>query len=795
MNLYSFDDPRRAIHIHTPTPPQPWINYLSNGRVHAFVSQAGGGLFWHKSAVSGRITRYRMHHLPLDTPGFYVYIRMPDGSVWSPSFRPAEAELDGFSCTHQPGVTTFNAEKSGIQAKLEMFICPDHDIMVWNLSLDSDLPEAIDVDVFAYMEFSLQDWKCEENFGYYRTHQVITRFDEEEQALLMIRRLNHPPLVYMASNVSLESWDGEREAFLGHYRTEFNPAAVEKGRCSGKELPTGHPCGALHPRLSLKPGESANVSFFAGVAEILDKDFEKAKATMRQSLSSLRKTGGVQEQKQKLNEWWERHFDAFQCSIPHESAQRQINTWSAVNTVHTGRYSRAVSRLAPGSRGVGFRDTCQDMLSIAYRQPDWAAEVFSFLLSQQFRDGHTVHFCYPDDPEGPYLSTRSDNHLWLPLLAYAIVAETGDVSLLDRKVAWYDDSTEATVWEHLLASICFAMDNRGSHGLPLLFGSDWNDSIAEMYHTKEGRAESIFAAQQAVVAINRMIPLAEALGDNESLNWLEESHRTLTAAILESAWDGEWWRRGYDDNGHPMGSSASEVGKLFLNTQSWAVLSGIGTLEQRQIGMDAVEENLLTDVGLKACHPGFIPWPEDPDSHCGSSRGTNENGAIFCHANTWAIIAEALLGNADRAWKYFTQLIPAEVAKTVGIERYAAEPYAWVSQIIGPENDRYGWANVEHVTGTATWMDVAATQYLLGVRAELDGLRIDPCVPADFKKFSITRSFRDCTVVIDIEHRSGQGRGVQSLTLDGKPVSLEKGPVIPASLLAGKARVQVQVLM
>lgn len=795
MNLFSFDDPKRAVNIHTSTPPQPWINYLSNGRVHAFVSQAAGGLFWHKSAVSGRITRYRMHHLPLDTPGFYVYIRMPDGSVWSPSFRPAEAQLDGFCCMHQPGLTTFSAEKDSIKAKLEIFICPEYDVLVWNLSLSSALNETIDVDVFAYMEFSLQDWKCEENFGYYRTHQVITKFDEDAQALLMIRRLDHPPLVYLASSEPLVSWDGEREAFLGHYRTELNPIAVENGICSNRELPTGHPCGALHNRLTIPPEEERHVSFFAGVAEVVDKDFEQAKRSMKDSLAALRESNGVGNQKRKMKDWWENHFNAYQCSIPHESAQRQINTWSVINTVHTGRYSRAVSRLAPGSRGVGFRDTCQDMLSIAYRKPDWAAETMCFLMSQQYKDGHTVHFCYPDDPEAPYLSTRSDNHLWLPLLAHAIVAETGDVSLLDRKVAWFDDSTKSSVLEHLLASIRFTMNNLGAHSLPLLFGSDWNDSIGEMYHTREGRAESIFAAQQAVLALNKLIPLAEAYSDVENLKWLEESRLQLTASILEYSWDGKWWRRGYDDNGNPMGSAMSEVGKLFLNTQSWAVLSGVGTLEQRQTGMDSVEQVLLTDVGLKACHPGFIPWPEDPDSHCGSSRGTNENGAIFCHANTWAIIAEATLGNADRAWKYFTQLIPAEVAKKVGVERYAAEPYAWVSQIIGPENDRYGWANVEHVTGTATWMDVAATQYLLGVRAELEGLRIDPCVPADFQKFSITRRFRGCEVNIEIEHNSRRGKGIQSLSLDDKSISLEKGPVIHADLLAGKEHARVKVLM
>jgi cellobiose phosphorylase len=797
--VYTFHDDDRAVAIHRFDAPNPWINYLSNGAFHAFVSQAGGGFAWHRSPVTRRLTRYRQYHLPIDSPGFYIYIRQPDGTVWSPTFRPAETPLDSWSATHQPGRTVFRAAKGDLAAQLTLFVAPDHDALIWDLTLSNHGRAETRLDLFAYVEVSQIDWLGEPSWGYYCRHHTEARFLKDQGALLAFMRYQHAPMLYLAGSSAVAGYDGDRSAFIGDYRSERNPIVLEQGGCTNSELPCGDPCAAIANQLTLKPDTTRRLHYYLGVVRTAGEPYDQAINDLDKELSALRRPEAIDQQFAKLTDWWADHLDVYQCDIPDNDAQRQINIWSPVNSVHTGRYSRSVNTWAPGIRGIGFRDTCQDMLAIAYRKPDWAARSLHFLLTQQYTDGHVVHYCYPEEGKAPTTSVHSDDHLWPPLVARAIAAESGDLAFLHAELPFLaDDHTSAvgnaSAWEHLLEGIRFTENHLGKHRLPLTLHSDWNDIIGKF--NRRGEGESVFAGQQYLVALNCLIELAEALGDQASLDWLNDCRQRMTSALGESAWDGQWWRRGFDDDGHAVGSQTSEFGKVFLNPQSWAVLAGLGSEPQQRQGMQAVSDKLDTDVGLKILDPGFKAWPDVDQPFSDYGPGTGENGAIFCHANTWAIMAEALLGNGRRAWKYFTQLIPHNVIRKVGLERYRAEPYAWVSNIVGPENAKFGWANVEQVTGTATWMDVAATQYLLGIRPEITGLRIDPCLPEDWQSFSVNRRYRGRHLNITVDNRAAVNKGVAELMIDGAPVDLSAGPVLSADQLPERgAEADIKLIM
>jgi cellobiose phosphorylase len=784
---FAFDDMKRCIRILRPDTPQPWINYLSNGRFHAFVSQAGGGMAWWRSPMLFRLTRYRQYHLPIDSPGFYIYLREEDGTVWCPAWRPNERPLDHWEACHAPGITTFTAESNGLRATLSFFVSPDEDGLVWDLRILPLNGQSRQIDVFAYTELSQMLWSDETRGSYYNKLQLKTWYDDDNASVNYLFHAAHPkarevPLVFFGANRPLHSWSGNRADFIGDYRTEARPWALEQGHCGNKAAGCGDPAAALHVRLQNSGTEELRTLFFLGVAPGALVDLPAACLERNRMLKRMLDPIEVDLQRNKLSAWWTEHFNVLQCRHSDPVLNRQINTWNVINSVHTGRYSRAVNTVAPGARGMGFRDSCQDMLAIAYRSPSWATRIFEDLLAHQYSDGHTVHTFYPEETNPPTLSIRSDNHLWLPLTAYAICAETNDPSWLDKKVPWYtgentSPTTSGTIWEHLMAALHFSATNQGTHKIPLTFRSDWNDIIGRF--NQHGRGESLFAALQFVYALRLMRELCLWSGKSD-LSWLEQTLADQVAAVEHCGWDGHWWRRGFDDDGFPVGSVKSPAGNLFLNPQSWAVIAGVGTTEQLEAGMDAVHKQLDTGIGLKILTPSFADWSEGdegdgPAPRTGYGPGCGENGAIFCHANTWAIMADALLGKGDRAWKTFSRLVPANAMQQVGIHRYRSEPYAWVSNIVGPENERFGWANVEQITGTAPWMDVVSTQYLLGLRPTLAGLRVQPCLPADSEGFEAVRRFRGTEFHITVHNRSGTGYGIRSATQDGQPLEICDG--------------------
>lgn len=804
---YTFHDEERSISFEQFDLPSPWINYLSNGRMHAFVSHAGGGMLWWLSPMVFRITRYRFYNLPTDTPGFYAYIRMKDGTVWAPTFTPCETQVDERSASHAPGYSVFEAKKDGLRATIALFMAQDYDTLLWNVKLSNEAGENLECDVFAYAELSQFLAQQEFALGYYLKWNTRAVFDEDMQAITyaytawMHPRAMKSPLVYFGSSEKTDSYCCNRDTFCGNYRDEKNPVEPEHGQLSNTDLNGGEPCAALHSHIVLEAGEQKTIHYYLGVTPGALADYEKAMADTKAILSELRSERTVEKQFDKCKAWWEEHLNVMQVEIPDADAMRQINTWNPVQSVHTGRYSRSISSSASGVRGIGFRDSAQDMLAQAYRKPEWALDMLKYLASLQLEDGHPVHIAWPEENKPAQDITRSDNHLWMIYLAHAIVAETGKMETLEEKVPFLAtdlfhpaEKSESSLWEHMLRAISFTENHIGEHGLPLILFSDWNDHIGPF--GRKGKGESIMVSEQYIYALRQMSDLARLRGEQDKAERFDELRVQQEEVLAKYAWDGEWYLRAIDDDGKPVGTHTEETAKIWLNTQSWMIIADAGEREKQIQAMDSAKRELDTGLGLLLNVPSFPGWPEAKDSKVnGLPAGYSENGGVFCQANCWAIMAEALLGRGDRAWQYYLDLIPHNLIKKIGVEGFHSESYAYCSTLLGTSNERFGWGCVSQVTGTAAWMDVVATQYLLGVRPTLQGLLIDPAIPSEWDSYTIERIYRGCKLNISVENPTHVQSGVKELYINEKTIDISNGAYVTEELLNNCEIADVKVIM
>lgn len=799
MKAYTYRDDVPAIDILDPALPQPWIHYLSNGQMHAFTSQAGGGFAWWKDAVECRLTRYRMFHLPTDRPGYYLYVAEDGKETFCPTYQPVGGKVESYRASFLPGKAVYTCRKNGLQVTQELFITPDENLMVWDVTVENTTGEQRTLDLTAYTELAQMKWLNEQLYGYYWRHMLKTWKQEDLLCYLyQFREGNdylNAPLVFFGSSENMHSFSTDRSAFMGNYRDESNPQAIERHACGNETLLSGEPCFALQARKTLQAGETTRVCWFLGISEDGLTAYEASIANAQRMAASCRDLTWLDGQKEKLAQTWARYLSNTGCQLPDKDLQRMISIWAPVNCMTTARYSRAINVEAPGVRGYGFRDTTQDMIAMCPREPEMATNMFKRLLSKQYATGNAVHM-FPLNPhELPQIETRCDSHLWLPMLLYGILADTGNYSLLQESVPCLSPedhrsaSGEMTVWEHMIAAMDFTESHLGTHGLPLTLKGDWNDIIGKFSEKKQG--ESVFAAMQYIIDLKLLAEIAQKL-DLPEAKMLEDRAKKQIAAAEAHAYNGKWWYRCFDDRGEPIGDEASEFGKLWLNPQSWAVMSGVGSREQNLSAMGHVYETLKTKTGLRLIYPGFKTYPEVTDPFTGYNPGNGENGAIFCHANGWAVIAQALLGDGDKAWEYYELLAPQKALERVGINTYRAEPYAWASNIVGPENPKHGWANVTHITGTAAWMDIAANQFLLGIRPKLDGVQLAPVMKSDWPEMSAQRLYRGTKVCMTVKNPNGVSSGIAKVTVDGKPFAES---FIPADYLQGKDSVQVEILL
>lgn len=761
-----FDDSNRSYVLTNPAPPRPWINYLGNGRLQAFISQGAGGMLWYLEPEARRISRYQYIASPQDRPGFYLYIRdRRTGSVWNPHFAPRCVDLDSYECRHSPGVTSFMAVKDGIKVSVDYFVPMADEVLIWKVRVVNESGRDVDLDLANYIEFSIlelarEQWWC------YIQKATTTSFNRDSQCIrydyFPYEAVANPRMVVGCSEKVI-GFDCSRDAFLGRTGSLENPESLRPGRELGNsELPLGgHGCGVLGTQVHVAPGEAKDLSYVFALAD----DWAAAEKLVKK----YSQADVVAAAMKSVQEFWNHRLLTLQAATGDAMTDRFINTWGPYQGMMTATLPSTVSAEHMGIVGMLFRDMTQYSLTAANLDPELASTRLTQVFAAQKSDGMGCWMFWPWLKKKPnYDVRRSDNTVWQTYTINNLIAETGDLSFLDREVPFCDGGS-ASIYEHNLRGLRHIYDNRGPTGLPLMFYADWNDCLV---YWQSDVTESVMLGMQLEYSCKMLADLAQRLGKDDDAAWCRKVAAEMDAALnCDKVWDGRWYRRLIMGDKH-LGGKDDIEGQIWINPQTWSVICGCGDYQGRgAIAMDEVQQRLDSPLGLVKQDPpvGCRPETRKP----GQNPGVGENGGIFCHTNTWAIIAQALLGRNDQALATYRKTLPAVVADHFGQDHYLREPYAYVSSVVGPISPMFGQGGISWITGTASWMYIAATQYVLGLRPTLDGLSIRPCLPKSVPSAKVQRRFRGCMYDIQIDNAA---RGSVRLEVDGRPLT---GNVIP----------------
>lgn len=769
--------------IERPDTPTPWINYISNPEGYCgIVSQSGGGFSFHKDPRDRRITKYRYNNVPVDRPGRYFYIKdLANGVYWSPTWQPTRTKLDHYRCTHGQGYTTIEAAYRDITSEVTYFVPVTGSHEVWHLHLTNTGQNTRKFSIFTYSEFTLWcepesrniQWSLHLTRGDFADDFVTYRFIEPHPAFDMAANADYvgdrPGIAYMTIiGAEIQDFDCVRDEFLGMYHSESDPLGVESGQLSNSILRGGNGCAALRVEVELAAGASTDLTVLLGYAESLD-DAQAVKAQFASADIVARELAQVKQS-------WRDYLTAYRVETPDANLNAMINTWTQYQCKTTFDWSRYISFYENGEgRGMGTRDSSQDTLAVVAQMPARVrARIIEILSTVQFETGDCYHIFFPLLGKGD-LRYFSDDTLWLVQMVYAYVCETGDLDFLNELVPYAESDRIASVYDHLKAGLDFTAQQTGEHGFPLILTADWNDTL-HLWMTCE-RPESILVAEYYVYALKQITRLAERLGHNDDVADFTRRAEEMAERINAQAWDGEWYLRGFGSK--IIGTHHNDEAKLFLNPQTWAVISGIAPTDRALAAMDGVRAHLASDEGIKTVWPTFQHYDQAYGLMSRYVPGRKENG-IFAHANSWAIVAEALLARGSLALDYYQNITP--IYKNDHADVLKTEPYVYCQTIASNDALNTGAGANSWLTGTAAWMFVAVTQYVLGVQPELDGLAIQPNIPDEWPGFTFTRQFRGCTYHIEVK-RTGRPQ----ITVDGTPLA---GHVIPPQ---AKATCQVVV--
>lgn len=760
---YRFDDKEREIVFSRYDTPNPWINYLTNGEMFTMISHAGGNLSWYKSPLIWRIGRYNFYNLPTDECGMTIYIKdKKTGEVWNPTFIPCRTKLDFWESAHGLGYTRFSAEKNGVRVDLKCFVAKEN-VLVYSLDISSE--DDREIDVFACQEMGMMEYLKEVNWQCYCKQSQNILYDKENDALVyeyftdMQVRPDETPFVFFCSDRKLDSFDGDRHKFLGAYRSLREPISLERGKCSNSELRGGEAMFAGQVSLSLTKGKTQSVAFFLGTFA--------QNETANDAVSKVRKENYAKESFSAIRKEWREKMSVFQVEVSDKSCERMANTWNPLQAYINFLVCRNISFYATGTvRGIGMRDCAQDILAHIPYDVRASKEKLKLLFSHQYQSGKTNNYLYPEEKLEPNTVIKSDNHLWLVFAAYKILCEEGTLDFLQEVVPYYDGG-EGTILEHLEKSVSFTIEHIGANGLPLMLGSDWNDMLTNV--CKKGKGESVFVGQMLVIACRILIDVYDRLGKDCSR--YQEIKEEQEKVLNEFAWNEDRYIRAVSDEGLLIGNRNERCGALWINSQSWAVLSGVADRKRGNKAFDTVMSTLDCGYGLLKLYPPLQRnYPSKENELTFAQPGVGENGGIFCHANTWAIIALCMLGRNGDAFKVYKELIPDSVVEKVGVERYCSEPYIYSSNIRAPHVADGGKAGVSWLTGTASWMMIALSEYIYGVKPTIDGLIISPCIPDEWENVKVQRRFRNCLYNIQIDNSLKCGNKVKNILVNGKEI-------------------------
>ncbi len=790
-NAYGHHDASAREYVITrPDTPTPWFNFIGAGGYGGIVSNSAGGFAFDRDPRDRRVSRYRYNAVPADQPGRYVYLRdMESGRFWSPTWQPTpRARLDAYECRHGAGYTRIRGTAEGIAASLLYFVPPAAEdepcpCEVWVLTVRNASRRPRRLRTFSYVELSYWDTLTDQlnlDWGQHIVEAAV------EGGVIRSRTRFRPTTTFFAAAARPRGFDTDREVFVGRGRDLASPLVVERGRPANSVAARGNTIGSLCHELRLQPGEERRIAFVMGVTD--------EPARIDGVVARYRDPGRVDEAFAALRADWDDYLGRFTVATPDPVVDAMLNVWNPVQCRTTLFWSRFVSGYETGTgRGMGTRDSAQDTLGTVHNAPERARRNLDVLWRLQFRDGHTWHQVMPlTGAGGPGLAAEfpewpqwfSDDHLWLVLGVCAYLRETGDYGYLDSVVDYQDGGAD-TIWNHMLRAIEFTLAHRGPRGLPRLGFSDWDDTM-NLDHGS-GRAESTWSAQHFCRAVLDLAELCEHLGRAAEAQRFRALHAEMAGIVDAVAWDGAWYARAWDDAGRPVGVSGEEKHRINLNPQTWAVIGEAAPPARARQALDSAHAMLNTPFGLALMTPPYVEGDLRVRGTTTFPPGAKENGGIFCHANTWAVIAAARLGLAERALQYYLQITP--LAHGRDVERMKVEPYVFCGNVAGPAHGQYGYARNAWLTGTATWAYVAATQWILGIRPTHDGLVVAPVVPDSWPGFEAKRRFRGRDHAITVR-RVGPGHAV-ALTVDGRAVA---GNVVPLPAGgAGEVRVEVRL--
>jgi cellobiose phosphorylase len=778
MKYGYFSEDGKEFIITNPKTPSPWINYIYNGEYFATISNNGGGISYIKNPLHGRITRYRINDVPPDRPGKYIYIKDNDtNEIWSLTWQPVGKKPEAYKAVHGFGYTRVESDLNEIEGSVLYFVPKDDNREIWKAVLKNKSGKKRRLSVFGYVEFALGHGmvdlinQCDDQ------HFNRVHFDKKVNTLFATKTYwvtnssgtqqqenqEWNQWAYFTVNHPVAKYETIREKFIGAYRNENNPEAIETGNLTCADTDFGNTVGALQVDIELQPGESTDVIFSLGV--ILKTEFESKKDTVPGRFNTA---AAVEKAFTEVKENWDKFFNYTSAETPDKDVNIFMNYWIQYQAKVAFDVGRVASFYYWGiSRGFGFRDTSQDTIAVTISDAKKARERILFLSQQMFSDGRVYHHFY-NDGNGE-LTKHCDDPLWFLLAVTEYILESGDYTILEKETRFVDNK-KGTILDHMYAVVNFVKNNLAKHNLPVFGRGDWNDTLD--YIGGDDGGESVWGAMFYVAMINRFLELLEHLkADTSEIIKLRDK---ISASIDEFCWDGEWYIRAFGAKDRKIGAKDNKYGKIFINTQSWPVIAGMPDKARLISSLDSAKKYLDSEIGPKICAPAYREIDLNIGLITRCVAGKKENAAVFCHPTTWLIQAECMMGRGNSAFEYFKKLLPNRIDSDI----YCAEPYVYSQYITSDEHPTAGKASHSWQTGTAAWMYRIAFDYILGVRPTYSGLLIDPAVSSEWSSFKISRVFRGTKYIIEVENPQHVENGIESITVDGEVI---EGKIIPVS--------------